>query len=101
MKEDLSRKEITRCIGNGFEVYIEYRVDWVAKYGKFGEKYPFWAFFGDMYRYTLNLYRYMLGSGRFWPTCTGTGQTCTGTPCSISISFRILAITCSFLIRFE
>ena len=108
MKEDLSRKEITRCIGNGFEVYIEYRVDWVAKYGKMGEKYPFLAFFGDMYRYTLNLYRYtlnlyryMLGSGRFCPTCTGTGQTCTGTPCSVSTSFRILAITCSFLIRFK
>ena len=60
-----------------------------------------WVFFGDMYRYTLNLYRYMLGSGRFWPTCTGTGQTCTGTPCSILTSVRILAITCSFLIRFE
>ena len=55
---------------------MEYRVDWVAKYGKMGEKYPFWAFFGDMYRYTLNLYRYMLGFGCFWPTCTGT-------PCSV------------------
>ena len=62
---------------------MEYRVDWVAKYGNMGEKYPLWAFFGDMYRYTLNLYRYMLGYGRFWPTCTGTGQTCTGTPCSV------------------
>ena len=31
MKENLSRKEITRCIGNGFEVYMEYKVDWVAK----------------------------------------------------------------------
>ena len=31
MKENLSRKEITRCIGNGFEVYMEYRVDLVAK----------------------------------------------------------------------
>ena len=101
MKEDLSRKEITRCIGNGFEVYIEYRVDCVAKYGKMGEKYPFWVFFSDMYRYTLNLYWYMLGSGHFWPTCTGTGQTCTGTPCSISTSFINLTITCSFLIRFE
>ena len=83
---------------------MEYRVDRVAKYGKLGEKYPLWAFFGDMCRYTLNLYRYMLGSGRFWPTCTGTGQTCTGTPCSvfpISTSFCIIAITCSFLIRFE
>ena len=81
---------------------MEYRVDWVEKYGKMGEKYPFWAFFGDMYRYTLNLYRYMLGSGRFFPTCTGTsqtctgtGQTCTGTPCSILTSLRILAIPCT------
>ena len=51
---------------------MEYRVDWVAKYGKMGEKYPFWAFSGDMYRY-------MLGSGHFRPTCTGTGQGCIGT----------------------
>ena len=89
---------------------------------KNGEIYHFWAFSGDMYLYTLdlywyslgsgfflaNLYRYRLelywyslGSGRFWPTCTGTGQTCTGTPCSILTSVRILAITCTFLIRFE
>ena len=59
---------------------IEYRVDWVSKYGKMGEKHTFLVFFDDMYRYTLNLYWYMLGSGRFWPTCTGTGQTCTGHP---------------------
>ena len=58
MKEDLSRKEITRCIGNGFEVYMEYRVDWVAKYGKMGEKHTFWAFLGNLYWYTLDLYRY-------------------------------------------
>ena len=74
---------------------------WVSTHGKMGEKYTFWAFFGDMYRYTLNLYRYSLGSGRFWPTCTGTGQTYTGTPCSILTSVRILAITCSFLILNE
>ena len=47
MKEDLSRKEITRCIGIGFEVYMEYRVDWVAKYGKMDENHTFWAFFGE------------------------------------------------------
>ena len=41
MKDALSIKAITRCIGNGFEVYIEYRVDWVAKYGKIGEKHTF------------------------------------------------------------
>ena len=52
---------------------MEYRVDWVEKYGKMGEKYPFWAFSDDMYRYTLNMYRYMLGSGHFGPTCTDTG----------------------------
>ena len=51
---------------------MEYRVDWVAKYEKMGEKYPFWAFLGDMYRY-------MLGSGHFGLTCTGTCQGCTGT----------------------
>ena len=34
MKEDLSRKEITSCIVNGFEVFMEYRVDWVAKIWK-------------------------------------------------------------------
>ena len=27
---------------------MKYRVDWVAKYGKMGGKYPLWAFFGDM-----------------------------------------------------
>ena len=80
---------------------MEYRVDWVAKYGKIGEKYPFWAFSGNMYRYTLNMYRYMLGSGHFGPTCTGTGQGCTGS-CDalflVSTSFCILTITCSILI---
>ena len=44
----------------------------MEQYGKMGEKHIFWAFFGDMYRYTLNMYRYMLGSGHFGPTCTGT-----------------------------
>ena len=68
---------------------------------KNGEIYHFWAFSRDLYRYTLDLYQYSLGSGHFWPTCTGTGQTCTGTPCSILTSVHILAITCSFLIRFE
>ena len=44
-----------------------------------------------------DLYRYSLDSGNFWSTCTGTGQSCTGTPCSVLTSFRILAITFSFL----
>ena len=69
----------------------------VEKYGKMEEKQTIWALFGDMYQYTLNMYQYMLGSGHFWPTCIGT-------PCSvfpILTSFLILAITFSFLIRFE
>ena len=74
---------------------------WDGKYGKKGRKYIFWAFFGDMYRYTMNMYRYSLGFGHFWPTCTGTCETCTGTPCSVLTSVCILAITCSFLIIFE
>ena len=81
---------VLMCIGS-----IE--LIWVAKYGKMEQKYPFWAFSGDMYGY-------ILGSDRFWPTCTGTCQTCTGTPCfvfPISTSFRNLAITCSFIILFE
>ena len=45
------------------------------KYGKMGEKHTLWEFFGDRYRYTLN----MLRSGHFGPTCTGTSQRCTGT----------------------
>ena len=51
----------------------------MKKYGKMGEKYTFWAFSGNLYRYTLNLYRYSLGSGHLGLTCTGTGQSCTGT----------------------
>ena len=64
-------------------------------------QFGFWSFLANLYRYMLELYRYSLGSGRFWPTYTGTGQTCTSTPCSILTSVCILAITCSFLIRFE
>ena len=86
---------------------MKYRVELggkIWKYGNMGEKHTFWAFFDDMYRYTLNMYRYMLGSGYFGPTCTGTCQGCTGT-CDvlfpISTSFCILVITCSFIIRFE
>ena len=76
---------------------LKCRVDWVSKYGKMDEKHTFWEIFGDVYRYTLNMYRYTLCSGRFWPMCTGT-------PCScfpVLTSFRILAITFSFLIRFQ
>ena len=52
MKEDLSRKEITRCIVNGFEVYMEYRVELGIKNMKNWEK---------------NTH-----SGPFSVTCTGT-----------------------------
>ena len=79
-------------------------LNWVAKYGKMEQKHNFLAFSGDMYKYTMNMYWYMLGSCHFGPTCTGTGQGCTGT-CDalfpVSISFCILAITCSLLIGFE
>ena len=63
----------------GLRYKISIELNWVEKYGKIGEKHTFWAFFGDMYRYTLNMYRYMLRSGHFGPTCTGTSQRCTGT----------------------
>ena len=39
---------------------------------KKGRKDTFWAFPGDVFRYTLNMYRYTLCSGHFWPMCTGT-----------------------------
>ena len=104
MIDNLSRKEVTREIWNGFDVCLEYRVGLGWKIWKNGRKIHIWAFFGDMYWYTLNMYRYSLGSDHFGPTCTGIGQRCTGT-CnalfSISTSFCILAITCSLLIRFE
>ena len=77
------------------------KLNLVEKYGKMEEKYPIWALFGDMYWYTLNMYWYMLGSGHFGPTCTGTCQGCAGT-CDalfpVSTSFRIMTITCSFMI---
>ena len=38
MKEELSRKEITRCIGNGFEVYMKYWVDLDINIWKNGRK---------------------------------------------------------------
>ena len=76
-------------------------LNWVEKHGKMEAKHKIWALFGDMYRYTLNMYQYMLDSGHYGPTCTDASQGCTGT-CdalfSISTNFRILAITCSFII---
>ena len=38
MKYNLSRKENTRCIVNGFEVYMKYRVDLGSKIWKRGTK---------------------------------------------------------------
>ena len=58
MKEDLSRKEITRCIVNGFEVYMEYRVELGIK---------------NMEKWEENPH-----SGQNSSTCTDTGQSCTG-----------------------
>ena len=58
---------------------------WESRYGKMREKHTFWAIFGDMYRYTLNMYRYSLVSGQIWLTCTGTDQRCTGT-CTVLFS---------------
>ena len=64
---------------------------------KKGRKYTFWAFSGAMCRYTL-------GSGHFGQ-CVPVHVR--GVPVHpalvflVSTIFRILAITCSFLIRFE
>ena len=73
----------------------------MEKYGKMGEKHTFWAFFSDMYRYTLNMYRYNLGSSHFGPTCTGTGQRCTGT-CNALFSYfdPFLYFSHNFLISY-
>ena len=94
MKDSVSKNREFKMNLSGLDVFMEY---WVELGGKMGEKHTFWEFFGDMYRY-------MLGSGHFWPTCTGTGQGCTGT-CDalfpISTCFCIVAITYSFIIRFE
>ena len=64
---------------------------------KNGRNYTFWPLFGDLYRYNLSLYRYIFVYGHFLPSCTGT----TAALFPVSTSFRILAITSSFLIRFE
>ena len=58
---------------------------------KNGRKDTFWAFSGDVYRYTLNMYRYTLCSGHFGQCVPvhirGVPYTCSAFP--ISISFRI------------
>ena len=45
---------------------------WMKVHEKKRRKDTFWAFPGDVYRYTLNMYRYTLCYGHFWPMCTGT-----------------------------
>ena len=85
----------------GFWCKTSIELIWVEKYEKMGESHQFWS---------------------FPKTCTGTEQIFTGTgwvlvvfgqpvpvqvrnrcgtPCSILTSVHILAITCSFLIRFK
>ena len=49
LNDDLSRKEITRCIVNGFEVYMEYRVDLGSKIWKNGRKIHILDILHDMY----------------------------------------------------
>ena len=66
---------------------------WVAKYGKMGEKPPFLGIFGGWYRYQTVWYRYHIGYGRLVPVPVPNALFWT--------SVRILAITWSFLIRFE
>ena len=38
MKDNLNRKEITRCIVNGFDVCMKYRVELGGKIWKIGRK---------------------------------------------------------------
>ena len=84
MKEDLSRKEITRCIVNGFEVYMKYRVELGRKTWKKCRK------------------AHILGKIRAHVPVQVRGVPIHVVLCfPISTSFCILAITCSLFIRFE
>ena len=78
MKEDLSRKEITRCIVNGFEVYMKYRVELGKK--NMEKKCRKAHILGKIRAHVL--VHIMLS----FP---------------VSTSFRISDIPCSFLIQFE
>ena len=60
MEEELNRKEVTRGIGNGFDVCTKYRVGLGWK---------------NMEKWDKNTH-----FGYFRVTCTGTPWTCTGTP---------------------
>ena len=84
MKGELSRKEITRCIVNGFEVYIEYRVELGRKIWKKSRK------------------AHILGKIRAHVPVRVKGVPIHVVFCfPVSTSFCILTITCSFLIQFE
>ena len=81
MKDELSRIEISRGIWSGFKVYIEYGVDVGSNTWKKGRKTHILGIFGGHVPVHV--------------------RNMCNTLCSISTSFRILAITYSFLIRFE
>ena len=84
MKDNLSRKEITRCIVNGFEVNMVYRVELGTKIWKKFRK------------------AHILCKIRAHVPVQVRGVPVHVMLCfPISTSFRILAITCSFLILFE
>ena len=81
---------------------MDYRVELGRKIWKNGRKTHILAFSGDMYRYTLNMYRYILGSGHFGqhvPVQVRAVPVHVLFCFAILTSFRILTITCSFLIR--
>ena len=58
MKDDLSKNRDFKMNWSGLDVFMEHWVDLGIKTWKNGEKYTFWAFFGDLYGDTLNMYRY-------------------------------------------
>ena len=67
---------------------------WVEKYGKMGENHHY----GEISRGGTGTKQSGTGIDCVLSTGTGTG---TGTQCSILDSVRIMAITWSFMIRFE
>ena len=84
MKGKLSRKEITRCIVTSFEVYSEYRVELGRKIWKKCRK------------------AHILGKIRAHVPVQVRGVLVHVVFCfPISTNFCILAITCSFIIRFD
>ena len=57
----------------GKELIIPANVDTPVDDGKMGETHTFWAFFGDLYRYTLNMYRYSPLESNLYRYRCGTG----------------------------